>query len=277
MAVSADAQAAADHVTQVLQADPVLGPLLKQQAAGQPFDANAANLRLQQLGITLPQGMWISGGKVQHENMTVDNIGKALKIAIPAVIGAYGVGALAGAGGAASGGAAGTAGTTAATTTAAASTPSLLHSLLPTIIGAGTQLAGAGIAAHGNSEATKAQTEAADKALAVTEQQYALQRQDTAPYRALGQGAVGNLGYLSGIDVESRVPELSSTVPKVPYGQTAPMAAPTAAAPAQNLSTLGAPSPQASGFVSMKTPDGRIVNVPQAQVADAQQHGGVPA
>ena len=166
-----------------------------------------------------------------------------------------GVGSALVGGGAAAAGAAGTGTTsagTAAATTAAASTPSLLHSLLPTIIGAGASLGGAAIAGHANTEAAKIAAEQADKALAIQKEQYALQRQDTAPYRALGQGAVGNLGYLSGIDVASKVPELSSTVPTTPYGQQA-----------QN------------GTIPMKVPDGRILGIPVAQVQAALQHGAV--
>jgi hypothetical protein len=157
----------------------------------------------------------------------------------------------------------GAAGTTAAT---AAGGNSLLHALLPSIIGAGATIGGTAISAHANTEAAKLQAEQADKALQLQKEQYALQRQDTAPYRALGQGAVGNLGYLSGIDVASKVPELSATVPKVPYGQQA-----------ASLSTLGAPpaAPQAT-FQMMRAPNGLVVKVPADKVQEATQRGGVP-
>jgi len=317
MADSPDAQRAADQITQRLMADPVLGPLLQRQAAGQPFDSNAADARLRQLGIELPKGMWISGGKVQHENMTVDNIGKALKIGLPIVMTAGALGAfgapsvLSGAGGAAGGGGyigadvASTAGSSLGAGAGAgaagggaaivgAKVPSLLHQLLPTIIGAGTQLGGAAIASHGQSEAAKIQAEQADRALKVQQEQYALQRQDTAPYRALGQGAVGNLGYLSGIDTQSRVPELSSTVPKQPYGTDASHPAPyvvpgargangaqfpgagqpdpygtPGAAPTASLGQLGAPP-----MVQVRSPQGTVGMIPADQLQRALSMGG---
>lgn len=274
MADSPEAQQAADQITARLMADPVLGPLLQRQAAGLPFDSYAADARLKQLGIELPKGMWISGGKIQHENMTVDNIGKALKIGLPIAIGASALGAfgsgssIPGVGGA-SEPFMGPINEVAKDTITKG--PSLLHSLLPTIIGAGASLGGAAIGSKGISDAAKIQAESADKALQVQKEQYALQRQDTAPYRALGQGAVGNLGYLSGIDTQSKVPELSQTVPNVPYGQTA--------APTSPLGTLGqmapaapAQSPQA-GMVRVKAPSGQVGLIPQARLQDALAGG----
>jgi hypothetical protein len=202
--------------------------------------------------------------------------------------GALAVGAFAPAAGAGAVGAggAGTAGTVAGTAAAAGGGSSLLHDLLPTIIGAGATLGGTAISAKANSDAAKIAAEQADKALALQKEQYALQRQDTAPYRALGQGAVGNLGFLSGIDTQSAVPELSSTVPKVPYGQQAP----SAAGPQQNaqnladrtagiaqgigLSQLGQPS-QSGGLVPVKNPATGLVHlIPQSDVQAAQQAGG---
>lgn len=199
--------------------------------------------------------------------------------ALGGAVATAGLGAAGGAGaaGAAGAGGAATTGTTAATTAAtAAGGSSLLHSMLPSLIGAGSNVAGTVIAAKAQSDAAKKQQEQDDKALAIQQQQYALQRQDTAPYRSLGLGAVGNLGYLAGIDVDSRVPELSSTVPK-----TAPPPLPTKPTmPNQTLSTLGAPSTPAggSGLVSMRNPQTGLVHlVPQDQVAAAQSAGGVLA
>lgn len=185
-------------------------------------------------------------------------------------------GTAAGAGGAAaSGGGAAGAGTAATTAAAGAGGGSLLHALLPSIIGAGASLGGTAIASHANTEAAKIAAEQADKALAIQQQQYALQRQDTAPYRALGQGAVGNLGYLSGIDLpQSKIDELSSTVPN-----TAPPPLPNASTPppSSTLASLG--QPQAStnaGLVPVKNPaTGLIHLIPADQVGAAQQRGGV--
>ena len=199
---------------------------------------------------------------------------QALLMAGVAAAPAVAYGALpAGAAGAGAGGAGG-AGTAATTAAAGAGGGSLLHSLLPSIIGAGASLGGTAIASHANTEAAKLQAEQADKALALQKEQYALQRQDTAPYRALGQGAVGNLGFLSGINVDERVPELSSTVPKTPYGVTAAqgVAAPQAQA---SLSTLGQPS--GGGFTPMRAPNGMVLQIPNDKVAEAQSKGAVHA
>lgn len=172
---------------------------------------------------------------------------------------------------AASGGAAGSS-VGGAAATAGAGGGSLLHSLLPSIIGAGASLGGTAIASHANTEAAKLQAEQADKALALQKEQYALQRQDTAPYRALGQGAVGNLGYLSGINIDEKVPELSSTVPKVPYGVTVAqgVAAPQAQA---SLSSLGQPTTSPS-MVRVKAPNGQIGTIPADKLPAALAAGG---
>lgn len=95
-------QMVADQLTTRLQSDPIAGPLLRQQAAKQPFDAQALDSRIKQLGITIPQGMWVSGGKVQHESMAVDNFGKAVLIGSGAAVGGAALGSALGAGGAAS-------------------------------------------------------------------------------------------------------------------------------------------------------------------------------
>ncbi len=164
------------------------------------------------------------------------------------------------------------AGTTAATTAAVGGgAGSLLHSLLPSIIGGGAALGGAAISAHSNTEAAKIAAEQADKALAIQQQQYALQRQDTAPYRALGQGAVGNLGFLSGIAAPTpdELTQLSSTVPK-----TAPPALPTASTPPQpSLATLGQPSSGSSQMVQVRSPSGSIGTIPAAMLQQALAAG----
>lgn len=231
-------------------------------------------------GIPWPEGRSLKMHNYQAE-MTKDRtvksvLGKyvapiAAGVAAPFILpalaggGAAAGGAAAGGGGAAAGGA----GTAAATAAAAGTGGSLLHALLPTLISSGATLAGTAIASHANSAAAKTAAEQADKALDLTKEQYALQRQDTAPYRALGQGAVRNLAYLSGLNIDSQVPELSSTVPKVPYGQPAP-----------TLSTLGQPDAEPAqplselpGLVPMRTPDGRVLGIPQEHVSEAQQHG----
>lgn len=184
---------------------------------------------------------------------------------------AGGAGAATTAGTTAAGTAAGTGASAAGTTAATVGGSSLLHAALPALIGAGSTVAGTVIQAKAQSAAAKKQQEQDDKALAIQQQQYALQRQDTAPYRSLGLGAVGNLGYLAGIDVNSRVPELSSTVPN-----TAPPPLPTKpTVPGQALGNLVSQPAGGSGLVSVKNPATGLVHlIPAADVAAAQQAGG---
>lgn len=158
---------------------------------------------------------------------------------------------------------------------------SLLHSLLPSIIGAGSNIAGTAMASHANTEAAKIAAAEADKALAIQQQQYALQRQDTAPYRALGQGAVNNLGYLGGIDTTSNLTPLSSTVPTtlpppLPTPSGAPGSAPTAGPPTAPLNPpTMAQQMSGSGNVRIQDPSTGLVHlIPQSQAQAAQQAGG---
>lgn len=182
------------------------------------------------------------------------------------------------------------AGTTAA---AGAGGGSLLHSLLPSIIGAGSTVAGTAIASHANTEAAKIAAEQADKALAIQQQQYALQRQDTAPYRALGIGAVNNLGFLGGIDTTSNLAQLSSTLPTGPNAPPSTVVAPGAVdasgkpipGAGANVGTVAPPTPAqqrmtslnqlGGGTVRIQDPQTGLVHlIPQSDAAAAQQAGG---
>lgn len=282
MATTADAQAAADKITTALQTDPTLGPLLKRQAAGQSFDATAANARLKQLGIELPTGMWLSGGKVQHENMTVDNIGKAVKIGSLLAIGAYGVGALAG--GATSGSYIGTA---VAHTAAQSSVPiasvgasvapavvkaapslwsKLVSPAVTTGIQAGTSLIGTKMQVDANKKAADIAAKAAQDALDWEKQQYATRQQQLAPSIGVGNQATVRLGELMGLPTPAGGYQAPAQAPAAP--PAAPPAVPTSG-------PSGAPA--APDGVRMKTPQGRVILVPQAEVAHATQNGAVAA
>lgn len=235
MAVSADAQKAADQLTAKLMADPVLGPLLKRQAAGQPFDSNAADARLKELGIELPQGMWISKGKVQHENMTVDNIGKALKIALPIVITA---GALGGFGAPGAGG-----GATAPVAAASGGLWSKLAApLITTGIQAGTNLLGTKMEVNANERAAEIAAKSAEDALNWQKDVYGQRQEQLAPTIGVGNGATRALGNLMGI----AEPEGGYHAPPAP-GSAPP--SPPATAPA-------APTPSAG--VKLRAPNGQV-------------------
>jgi hypothetical protein len=71
--------------------------------------------------------------------------------------------------------------------------------VVPAIIGAGAALGGAAIAAHGVTSAANTQAASSDKALQLQKELYEQQRRDLTPYRAAGQGAIGQLGYGLGV------------------------------------------------------------------------------
>jgi len=74
---------------------------------------------------------------------------------------------------------------------------------VPAIIMAGAAIYGAHKASSANNKATETQAASDDKALEVLKEQYDLERSDNSGYRAIGQGGLGNLAYLSGIDLEA--------------------------------------------------------------------------
>lgn len=147
---------------------------------------------------------------------------------------------------------------------------SLLHSLLPTIIGAGTSLAGAGIASHGQTKAAELQAASADKALAELKRQYELQREDLAPYRNLGAGAVGNLSYLGGI----APPTLPAQAAPQASTALASLGAPHGTNPT-NAPVTGQAMPRPGvQMVKVRSPSGQIGDVPAHLLPKALQAGG---
>lgn len=106
-------------------------------------------------------------------------------------------------------------------------------SAIPFIIQAGAQIGSSAINSRAQGQAADKQAEAIEKGIALQQQMYEQDRADFAPYRALGSGAVGNLAYLSGIDL----PATSSPTPApTPTPTTTPM----------TLQSLGQP-PRAPG------------------------------
>lgn len=223
-----------------------------------------------------PEGRSLKMHNYQAE-MTKDRtvrsvLGKYVAPIAGAIAAPYVLPALLGGGGAAAGaaGAAGGTGAAAGTTAATVGGGSLLHALLPTIISSGAGVLGTALTNKANKDAAKIENEYLDKALGVQEGQRQQQRADTKGYRELGLGAVGSLGYLSGIPISNEAmhpPEISTGIPLPPQGGT--------------LGSLGGPQPpqpsqptQAPGMVRMQAPDGSFGMVPQANVAAAQAKGG---
>lgn len=148
----------------------------------------------------------------------------------------------------------------------------------------GTKIGGALIGAKAAGSAADKQLEAANRALALQEEMFSKQsqldelnrkqeydrftqgRSDLAPYRGLGQNAVGTLSSLMGF----QAPAPETPIPYAP-GPTIG-AQPKPGGLASMSPTMSTPAaPMAS--VTMRTPDGRSVMIPQEKVAEATQRG----
>lgn len=169
---------------------------------------------------------------------------------------------------------------------------------IPAIIGAAGSVGGALIQRHAANSATQAQTDASDKALNLQRDIYTQQRNDLAPYREGGAGAMSLLNLGLGITPQgtATVPGLTSDGPHTsargPNGepgqvaQRNPNAQTTTFVPAtaytgdtavpRGLASLGQSPAQAqtsSSYVTMRAPDGATRQVPANQVGFYQAKG----
>lgn len=136
---------------------------------------------------------------------------------------------------------------------------SLWKTIATAAIPAAANLVGAKVESNATDKAAQITADQADRALAQAKQIYDTNRNDLAPYRDLGQGALSMLGQ---------------------HGFTMPAPAQTPSAPTQTLASLGqqpAPTTGAGPTVNMRTPDGRVLPIPQSEVANATAKGAVPA
>lgn len=85
--------------------------------------------------------------------------------------------------------------------------------LISGLASAGAGVGGAAINARAQGKAADKQAEAIEKGIALQEKMYNQDRADFAPYRGLGAGAVGNLAYLSGINLPSESQPATSGAP----------------------------------------------------------------
>lgn len=178
---------------------------------------------------------------------------------------------------------------------------------IPAIIGAGASIWGAHEAASATSDAAKTSSEAATKAaeiqaqtanraLDIQDQQFKARLANLAPYRQQGAGALGQLNSLMGLPpIPASAPAASTGMgavykplgapvgagtmlpnqpPMIP-GQGAQVPSPTSSAFLGMTAPPGSPNVQGNvGLVTVQAPDGRRVQVPQAQLAVALQNGG---
>ncbi len=176
--------------------------------------------------------------------------------------------------------------------------------LLAGAAASGAQAYGAHKAAGAAKDASKTEAASADQALQVLKEQYELERGDNAGYRAIGQGGLGNLAYLSGIDLDAekakanpdktaaeavrqsvedqaraQMPgQVDTTLPGAPGPRGAPRM-PT------SLSAYGPTNPRGffnkpvqeltqGGMVRVQSPRGTVGMIPQSQLQAALAAGG---
>lgn len=134
--------------------------------------------------------------------------------------------------------------------------------LITAAAGTGATLATAKMASNSAKNAAKQQQVGTNQALGLQRDIYTQTRQDQAPYRAIGSGALNSLGAMTGIpmDGQSQGPTLAT------MGQ---MGAPRSVGSGQTPAAAAS----AGGVVMMRAPDGTVKAVPRDQVAHFQQAG----
>lgn len=161
--------------------------------------------------------------------------------------------------------------------------------------GAGASLYGAKKASDTARAAGATQADAANRAAELEYQaqqdalrfmrdEAAMMRQDQAPYRALGAGAVNSLAHLTGIPMGGGSPQAPAPQPAMgsgmPTGPTPPFtvrppAALPSAADTKRARITGAPNMAGLGAhtVQMMAPNGEVEAVPMDQVAHFEKLG----
>lgn len=112
------------------------------------------------------------------------------------------------------------------------------------IIGGGAAVGSAAIASRGQSKAADKQAEAIEKGIALQREMYQQDRADMAPYRGLGGGAIGNLAYLSGINLPAEAKPADPAAPLTKDQTLASLGLPP---------TLGLPQGMMTNKVNAKT------------------------
>lgn len=180
-------------------------------------------------------------------------------------------------------------------------------------IAAGSQIAGAAIQSHAAGNAADTQAAAGREALTLQRDMYRQGRSDLAPYMSAGAGAQGVLADVMGVPM-APVPDVQSSGPgggtMGPDGRLRPPNSPTLGQAMRRPGTTSPTSdlpprpgyqgdvwdadtnttrntgyagggqgertaPNASGYVSMRAPDGAVAQVPTAQVETAMRRGAV--
>lgn len=144
--------------------------------------------------------------------------------------------------------------------------------------------------ADASKNAAQTQSDSADKALQLQRDMYQQQQTNLAPYRAMGNGSLGNLAnfqsfsgvpgqYGAGVQSQYQHPlspgfqmpqTLAQPAPQQQQGSAA-LGSGTLADPIHRL--FGSHTAQPGGLVTMKAPTGEISQVPPDQVPHYQQLG----
>lgn len=166
---------------------------------------------------------------------------------------------------------------------------------IPLIVGAASTAAtvyGAKKSADASKNAARTQTAAGDQALGLQRDMYQQQQANLAPYRALGNGSLGNLGNFQsfagvpgsfGAGVQAQYqrplsPGFQAPHQQQPQGQQPTMGQPAVDHAIPRRGMLGmvrgmAQQPASVDMVRMRAPNGEEQHVPSAQVEHYRQLG----
>ncbi len=145
----------------------------------------------------------------------------------------------------------------------------LLDVVLPTAVSSATNLIGTKMQVNANEEAAKIQAASAKEALDWQKDVFAQRQGQMSPYINTGNAANSRIADMMGL--KQTDDSWSGMAPQqMPAGQTQ-QATPTTQAP------TAAPAPAAPQGVRMKTPQGRVVMIPQDKVQEATARGATPA
>lgn len=152
----------------------------------------------------------------------------------------------------------------------------------PALIATGAGIIGGDVQSEGAKSAAKSEVAAGDKSLAIQKDIYERGQAGLSPYMSAGTGAVTNLRGLSGQPLEVVGPA-AGTPGSLPPNAAAPsprMATDTGAVPTGDVavprSTLQnfASQQTASGYVTMRSPDGSMTQPVPANLVDHYRQQG---
>lgn len=150
------------------------------------------------------------------------------------------------------------------------------------LIGAGASLLGGALASSGAKKAAKAQSAADQAAIAEQRRQYDTSREDLAPYRQVGTGALNQLASLYGLPQYAGAPPMAAPPPAAPTGFSAAvtnlLGPQSNALAAPQAPVAQPPAPQGTGMAGFFASPDYQFNLEQGQQAidrSAAARGGL--